>query len=54
MDERECLLSEARNFCDAVSGEVVERIPDNLMHRLRAAKLAVGIQGEISVIATTA
>jgi hypothetical protein len=54
MDERERLLNEARKFCDPVSGEVVERIPDDLMQRLRAARLAVGIRGEETLIATSA
>lgn len=40
-------LDEARQFCDA-HGEVVQRIPDELMARLRQAKLARGIPGRPS------
>ena len=42
------LLDEARPFCDVSTGEVVERIPEDLMQRLRAAKLAVGVGGKRS------
>jgi hypothetical protein len=39
------LLDESRNFCDASTGEVLQRIPEELMNKLRAAKLARGIPG---------
>lgn len=42
------LLDEARRFCDPTTGEVVERIPEELMKRLREAKLARGIPGKPS------
>ena len=45
MDGHQHLLEEAREFCDPVTGEVINRIPDELMSRLRAAKLARGIHG---------
>ena len=48
MSEDEQLLDEARPFCDAATGEVVERMPEELMQRLRAAKLARGIPGQAS------
>ena len=48
VSEDEQLLDEARPFCDSASGEVVERIPEELMQRLRAAKLAKGIPGKAS------
>jgi hypothetical protein len=54
MDEHQRLLDEARRFCDPVTGEVVERIPEELMRRLRASKLAVGISGAASQTATSA
>ena len=40
------LLDEARRFCDPATGEVVERIPEDLMKKLRNAKLARGIPGK--------
>ena len=46
--EHEELLNEARAFCDPTSGEVVERIPETLMEKLRAAQLARGIPGKRS------
>jgi hypothetical protein len=45
MPANEDLLAEARPYCDAETGEVLERIPDELMTRLRAAKLARGVPG---------
>ena len=39
---------------DPATGEVVEMIPGDLMRRLRAAKLALGIWGQVSRTATTA
>ena len=45
MDDHQRLLEEAREFCDPVTGEVINRIPDELMRRLREAKLARGIHG---------
>ena len=45
MSEHQQLLDEARQFCDPTTGEVVERIPEDLMKQLRAAKLARGIPG---------
>jgi len=43
MQSHEELLDEARPFCDSSTGEVLQRIPDELMQRLRAAQLARGI-----------
>jgi hypothetical protein len=54
MNEHDQLLEEARGFCDPVTGEVIERIPEDLMEQLRAAKLAVGIWGMKSRTAATA
>jgi hypothetical protein len=48
MNEHQHLLDEARQFCNPTTGEVVELIPEELMRLLRAAKLAVGIPGEVS------
>ena len=48
MKEHEQLLGEARDFCDATTGEVLQRIPDELMNKLRAAKLARGVPGKRS------
>ena len=48
MNEHQDLIDEARSFCDPTTGEVVELIPEELMRRLRAAKLAVGIPREVS------
>lgn len=45
MNEQQHLLDEALRFCDPSTGEVVELIPEELMKRLRAAKLAIGIPG---------
>ena len=45
MKEHEQLLDEARNFCNQTTGEVLERIPEEMMNRLRAAKLARGVPG---------
>jgi len=47
MSEEE-LLAEARAFCDPETGEVIERIPGELMEKLRATKLARGIPGRPS------
>ncbi|MHB8971223.1 MAG: hypothetical protein ACYC3X_11640 [Pirellulaceae bacterium] len=52
LDER--LLDEARSFCDPATGEVIELIPEELMKRLRVAKLAVGISGAVSQTTTSA
>jgi hypothetical protein len=43
MPDHQDLLDEARPYCDASTGEVLERIPDDLMRRLRAARLARGV-----------
>ena len=48
MDEHQELLDEARRFCDPATGEVVERIPEELMKELRTAMLARGIPGRPS------
>ena len=48
MTEHEELLREARNFCDPTTGEVLQRIPGELMNKLRAAKLARGVPGRRS------
>ena len=48
MSEHEQLLDEARSFCDPTTGEVLERIPEELMTRLRGVKLALGIPGKPS------
>jgi len=45
MDDHQRLLEEARKFCDPATGEVFNRIPDELMRRLRDANLARGIHG---------
>ena len=45
MNDHQQLLDEARQFCDPTTGEVAERIPEDLMGKLRAAKLARGIPG---------
>jgi len=47
MSEKE-LLDEARRFCDPETGEIIERIPGELMEKLRAAKLARGVPGRPS------
>jgi hypothetical protein len=47
MTEEE-LLDEARAFCDPETGEVIKRIPEELMQKLRAARLARGIPGRPS------
>jgi hypothetical protein len=43
MTEQQQLLDAVRGYCDPRTGEVLERIPDELMNKLRAAKLAKGI-----------
>jgi len=48
MSEYRELLDEARRFCDPTTGEVVRRIPEELMKTLREAKLARGIPGKPS------
>jgi hypothetical protein len=48
MTEHQQLLDEARRFCDPTTGEVIERMPEELMRELRAAKLARGIPGKPS------
>lgn len=48
MPTNEDLLDEARPFCDPSTGEVLQRIPEELMQRLRAAHLARGIPGRRS------
>lgn len=45
MKEHEQLLEEARTFCDPTTGEVLQRIPEGLMNKLRAAKLTRGVPG---------
>ncbi len=54
MNEHQSLLDEARSFCNPTTGEVITLIPEELMGRLRAAKLAVGIAGESSQTTTNA
>ena len=46
MNEQQQLLDEARAFCEPTTGEVIKRIPEELMKKLRAAKLARGIPGK--------
>ena len=48
MNEHEQLLDEARDFCEPKTGEVLQRIPKDLMDKLRAAKLARGVPGRRS------
>ena len=48
MTEQQRLLEAAREYCDPETGEVLERIPDELMAQLRAAMLARGIPGKPS------
>ena len=48
MTEQQGLLEAAREYCDPKTGEVLERIPDELMKQLRAAMLARGIPGKPS------
>lgn len=48
MSEDQKLLDEARRFCDPTTGEVLRRIPEELMNKLREAKLARGIPGKRS------
>lgn len=49
MNEHQHLLDEASKFCNPTTGEVVELIPEELMRRLRDAKLAIGIPGKGSL-----
>ena len=37
------LLEQAEPYCDAATGEVLKRMPAELMQQLREAKLAVGV-----------
>jgi hypothetical protein len=48
MSEHQELLEDARPFCDPETGEVLRRIPEELMKKLREAKLARGIPGKPS------
>ena len=48
MTEKQDLLEAAQEYCDPKTGEVLERIPDELMKKLRAAMLARGIPGKPS------
>ena len=48
MSEDQNLVDEARRYCDPTTGEVVQRIPEELMKKLREAKLARGIPGKPS------
>ncbi len=45
MQAHQDLLNQARPFCNPSTGEVVQRLPDELMQQLRAAKLTRGIPG---------
>ncbi len=42
------LLTAAREYCDPETGEVIKRIPEALMRKLRDANLARGIRGKRS------
>ena len=46
MTEDKQLLDQAWRFCDPNTGEVLARIPDELMSKLRAAGLARGVPGK--------
>ena len=46
MSKDDQLLDEARGFCDASTGEVLQRIPEELMQKLRKAQLARGVPGK--------
>ncbi len=48
MSEHQQLLDEARRFCDPATGEVLERMPEELMKKLRSVNLARGIPGKPS------
>ena len=48
MTEQQPLLEAAQEYCNPKTGEVLERIPDELMTQLRAAMLARGIRGKPS------
>ena len=48
MSDNAQLLEQAQKFCDAETGEVIERIPEELMKELRQAKLARGVPGNRS------
>ncbi len=45
MENHQDLLNQSRPFCDASTGEIVQRLPEELMQQLRAAKLTRGIPG---------
>ena len=47
MSKDEQLLDEARVFCDPSTGEVLKRIPEELMQKLRMAQLARGVEVEV-------
>ena len=46
MTDHEQLLEQAWRFCDPNTGEVLARLPDELMSKLRAAGLARGVPGK--------
>ncbi len=48
MSEHQQLLDEALRFCDPATGEVLERMPEELMKKLRSVTLARGIPGKPS------
>ena len=48
MNEQQQLLDEARAFCEPTTGEVIKRMPEELMKKLRAARLARGVPGKRS------
>ncbi len=48
MTEKQDLLEAAQEYCDPKTGEVLQRIPDELMKQLRVAMLARGIPGKPS------
>ena len=48
MSKHDLLLNEVRTFCDSQTGEVLKRIPEELMQKLRLAKLAKGIPHKAS------
>jgi hypothetical protein len=45
MEDHSRLLEEAAGYCNLETGEVVSRMPSELMTALRAAKLARGVVG---------
>jgi hypothetical protein len=48
MSKDDQLLDEAQRFCDPSTGEVLQRIPEELMQKLRMAQLARGVPGKAS------